>query len=428
MRQKLAAVAVVALVVLAGCSGGGGSSTPTAGESTPTETPAGMDTPTATQSGEMPTNGTAAGTPTPTAGQTPTATPTDTDTPTPTPGDSGTPSGNLEPVSSMSPLPRGVTEQTVTNTTALFEAQSAALMSSGFEYDMRLYNTTQPDASIRIANDTKATYMDFGLEQGLSQEYYVGPTEAGIYNSSTGRIAYGRGPTQVRTTAGFVSAIIGLYPRGFVASLDWETQGVYTTDGGEQRLVLESTSFNETGTAGIFAPSLVGDSETLQRAAGRIEVTSEGVVRYGNVTATVTQNGQTYTKGLEFTIGAFDSGSITKPDWLQNSPEPSLSVESSDRLLVYEYAGDESLSAGSNLTIGSDGFGSLAANLTLSESVSPGETVYISKTGARSDASYNVSVGERPTLPDEATAFSGVVVVTVRVGVYELAVGTQVDA
>jgi len=347
-----------------------------------------------------------------------------------TPADGGTPSGDLQPVSAMESLPAGVTAEKVTNVSALFDVESGAFADSGFEYDMRLYNTTRPDVRFHIANDTEATFLNASVPaMDLSEQYYLGPTEVGVHNTSTGAVAYGKGPTPVRTSAGFAAVIFALFPQGYVGSLEWEAEGVYTTDSGEQRLVLESAGRNETASEGIFAPSLVAEGEQFRSASGRIEVTASGVVRYGNVSATVERGGETYTKGLEFTIGPYGAESIPKPDWLEAVPEPTLSVESSDRLLAYEYAGDRPLPAGSNLTVGSGGFGSAAStNVTLSESVSPGETVYVYRTGSGADVSYAASVGQRPTLPDDATAFSGEVTITVRVGDYDLAVGTQVGA
>jgi len=108
--------------------------------------------------------------------------------------------------------------------------------------------------------------------------------------------------------------------------------------------------------------------------------------------------------------------------------KPTLSVESDDRLLAYEYTGDQSLEAGTTLAIGTGTSGfdvETAANVTLEQSVTPGETVYVYRTGDGEDATYTAAVGERPSVPDDAVAFSEVVTVTVRIGDTELEAGAS---
>jgi hypothetical protein len=425
MRRQLAVVAVVALVVLAGCPGGSGSSTATEGEPTPEPTPTeGMDTPTDEPDTDTPTESSE---PTDSATATPTATATEaepTATPTPTEGDS-TPAGDLQPVSEMSDLPAGVSEQKVTNASALFAAQDRALTGTGFQYDMILRNSSGEDARIRIANDTTTTRLRFDLlDRDLFQGYYLAPDEAGVYNSSTDRRTYGTGPTSVRQTSGLLIAIIALYPRGYVMPLEWETEGTYTTDG-EQRLVLSSDARNDSvDMRSIFAPQLVENGQTLQGVTGQMEVNSAGVIRYANVSVTVdTASGSTLTKGLEFSVSPLQRDSLDRPDWLSGAPSASLSAEEDDRLLAYEYDGADPIEAGTNLSVNRvSGFGGvLVGNATLDQSVSQGDTVYLYQT----EEGVTASVNERPTLPDGATAFQGQVSVTTRIGNDELEVGIR---
>lgn len=437
MDRRLLTVAVVALVVLAGCGGGGGSSTPTADESTPTETPTeSMSTPTdamGTPTGSM-------GTPTD-AMETPTPTPTDASTPTPTPTESGpsTPGGDLQPVSSMSSLPPGVTSQKVTNISAVFSGQNRALSEGGFSYDITVTNSSldvenASQFNIRIANDTRSTLVELSVPNtDLGVDYYVSPEEAGLYNTTASetRLAYGSGPTGVRTTARFSAAIFRLFPQGYVSGLEWETAGV-TTTGGEQRLVLTSDSQNTSAAGGgFFAPSLVGEEQTLQDVTARMEVTSDGVVRYGAVDATIQDaNGETVTKGIEFSIGPLEADSVDAPDWLSQPPKPELSAAENDRLLVYEYTGQQSIPAGTNFTVArvSGLGGQPLGNVTFGQEIQQGDTVYVYKTDDGVSASLNTSVNQRPSLPSGATAFTGAVSVTVRFANFEIQTGVRVGS
>ena len=103
MNRTFATLAVVALLVLSGCSliGGGSTATPDP-DGEPTQTP----------------------TETPTPDDTPTPWSTGTETPTAT---ESTPVGDLEPVSAMSSLPPGVEDGAVTNVSALAAANQDLL-------------------------------------------------------------------------------------------------------------------------------------------------------------------------------------------------------------------------------------------------------------------------------------------------------------
>ena len=335
-------------------------------------------------------------------------------------------------------LPPGVTSGKVTNISAVFSAQDAALSDTGFVYDMEVRNSSQVNFSrfdLRIANDTRATTLEISAPGlGTVQEYYRAPDEAGILNGTAEprQIAYGSGPTSLGTTTAFVVAILALYPQGYVGGLEWQAAGVYTTSSGEQRLVLRANSQNEsTQAGGFFAPSLVGEGQTLQDVTGRMEVTSEGVIRFGNVSARIQRSsGEVFTKGMEFSISPLQRDSIQRPDWLDEPPKPGLSVEENDRLLVYEYTGQQALEAGTNLSVGNPsafGAGGLG-NVTLDQRVTQGDTVYVYKTGEGTSATPTVSVNERPSLPDGATAFTGAVSVTVRVGNFEIETGVRIDS
>jgi hypothetical protein len=424
MDFRLTTVVVALLVVLAGC--GGGTTTQTDGAATETTVVADQ-TPT-------PTPGADGGDTTPTPGSddsdtTPTPTPGAGDgdtTPTPTPepgsesGETGTPTPveNLQPVSAMSSLPDGVSSEKVTNVSRLFSAQDERLGDVGFTQTILIRNESQSGSAteLRIANDTAATtavISSAGVD--WTQEYYLGSEVTGAYNGSTGSVQYGVGPTNVERSAGFVIGIFSLIPRGYIGALEWETAGTYTTDDGERRLVLTADSRNESSSyGGFFAPSITSDGETLQSVTGRMEVTSEGVIRSATVTATVQgAGGSTYAKGTDLTISSPREQPVEEPSWLADKPTPSLSTSSDARLLVYEHAGDQPLSAGTNLTVTTRDLVGIAQNVTLDQSVAPGETVYVYKTGEGTQTTIRGAVGQQPSLSSNATAFSGRVVVSV---------------
>ena len=106
-------------------------------------------------------------------------------------------------------------------------------------------------------------------------------------------------------------------------------------------------------------------------------------------------------------VEPFAADGLSEPGWLSDAPRVELETAAQDRLLALDHTGGPAVESGTDLTVtaGGERLGTVA----LPSAVEPGEAVYVYRTG---DGSLEVSVGERPTIPDDATAFTGDVLVT----------------
>jgi hypothetical protein len=411
MNRTFATLAVVALVVLSGCSliGGGGST------ATPAETPDSDGEPTQTP------------TETPTPDETPTPWATGTETPTAT---ESTPVGDLEPVSAMSSLPPGVEDGAVTNVTALAAANQNLLTAGGHDLDMTIENSTREGAGrFRVANDTEASLVQLTEAEGAAGltdlTTYFDSEEAGIRNRTSGEVAYGHGPTNTRRGARFISELAYVLPRAYISAPAWETAGSLTTDSGEERLVLQADALRPESERGANFGGVSGTNEEVQSVDARLEVTPDGLVRTLTVSLDLEQtDGETYTQTVSYTAEDLEAGSLDRPTWLSKAPQLQASTDADDRLLVVEHTGGPTIEAGTNLTVGG-GFRS-AGNVSADQPVSEGDTLYVYATGEGLERTPALSVNERPTLPENATAFSAPTQLSGSQGDYEFAAGVEI--
>jgi|GEM_PF-3254405 len=423
MDRKLVTLAVVALVTLSGCSliGGGSTATPGDASGEPTTTETAADTPTATP--------TAAATPWPTATATATPSATPTPTPTPTATPEPTPAGDLDPVSAMSSLPPGVEGRQVSNVTALAAANRRTLTAGGFDLRMDIENSTQEGAGVlRIANDTESSAVRLteaaGAVGATDISTYYGPDESGVYNRSSGGIVYGYGPTSARFAAQLVTGIAYVVPQAYVGAPDWEAVGSTTVDG-ERRLVLTADSLQDESQRSQPGGGVAGANEDVTAVDARAEVTSEGLVRALNVTLAIERaDGETYTQTVSYTVEDLAVGSLARPDWLSEPPQVTAATEAENRLLVVEHTGGSTVEAGTNLSVGGQ-FSSLG-NVSADQPISEGDTLYVYAIGEGLDRTPKLSVNERPTLPDDATAFSGQIGITGRQGDLQFAAAVEI--
>jgi len=411
MNRTFATLAVVALVVLSGCSliGGGGST------ATPAETPDSDGEPTQTP------------TETPTPDETPTPWATGTETPTAT---ESTPVGDLEPVSAMSSLPPGVEDGAVTNVTALAAANQNLLTAGGHDLDMTIENSTREGAGrFRVANDTEASLVQLTEAEGAAGltdlTTYFDSEEAGIRNRTSGEVAYGHGPTNTRWGARFISELAYVLPRAYISAPAWETAGSLTTDSGEERLVLQADALRPESERGANFGGVSGTNEEVQSVDARLEVTPDGLVRTLTVSLDLEQtDGETYTQTVSYTAEDLEAGSLDRPTWLSKAPQLQASTDADDRLLVVEHTGGPTIEAGTNLTVGG-GFRS-AGNVSADQPISEGDTLYVYATGEGLERTPALSVNERPTLPENATAFSAPTQLSGSQGDYEFAAGVEI--
>ncbi|WP_164471761.1 DUF7537 family lipoprotein [Halosimplex salinum] len=408
MDRSIGTLVVVALVVLSGCTMIGGDTstatpdaTPTAdGTATATETVASTPTPWSTATEE----------PTPT--ETPAATGTPTATPTPTATVEPTPVGDLDPVSELSSLPPGVEGGSVTNVTALAQANQRQLLTGGTDLTMTIENSSREGTGhLRIANDTESSLVHLTEAEGAlgtstDLSTYYDAEESGVYNRSSGEVIYGHGPTTSRFTARFVTGLVYVVPQAYASAPDWETAGSYTTDAGEERLVLQADSVREDAGDQSLGGDVSDDDEEIRSVEARMEVTADGLVRELSLAVELDPaSGESYTQTVSYTVADLGAGALDRPDWLSDAPQLRASTTADDELLVVEHTGGPTIEAGTNLTVGG-GFSSIG-NVSADQPITEGDTLYVHATGESFDRTPHLSVNERPTLPENVTAFSG---------------------
>jgi len=333
-------------------------------------------------------------------------------------------------VSAMSSLPAGVEGSRVTNVSALAAANQRAFSTGGHDLRMSIDNSTQEGSgALRIANDTESSYVRLteasgALGSSTDISTYYGPDESGIYNRSSGEIVYGYGPTSARFAAQLVTGVAYIVPQAYVSAPDWEAAGSTTVDG-ERRLVVTADSLRNASERSQPGGGVADASEEVTAVDARAEVTSEGLVRALNVTLTIDPaSGEAYTQTVSYTVDDLQAGSLDRPDWLSEPPQVTAAVDADNRLLVVEHTGGPAIEAGTNLSVG--GQFSTLGNVSADQPISAGDTLYVYATGEGFDRNLTLSVNERPTLPESATAFSGQIGITGRQGDLQFAAAVEI--
>ncbi len=263
-RRSVAAVALVLVVVLAGC---GGSGQPDPATET---TPASTSTPTATA--------------------------------TPQPFES---------------TPSGVSEDGVTNRTALLETHADALEGAPVTVDVDFRLTVDGDGrnvSLRgeVTPGEDRGWMRVGTADGVGTYY----TEDG----TTYRKVTVDGTTDYGTTDQ-VSAIpeatrfgADARARDALWNANWTFDGIVQRDG-EHLLRYEATD--------VTLPSEVDvDRETADATTGgTLLVDEDGVVRHVEVSATVETDRRTVEYGVTVSFSAIGSTAIERPDWIDRAED-----------------------------------------------------------------------------------------------------------
>lgn len=407
MDRRLAAITVTALVLLSGCP-------VLLGTDDATVTPAPEVSPNGT---DGPPLGTESPTPDVTVG---TPSPTPESTPTPTPTVTPTPTSGLDPLSTMD-LPPGVTESGV-DVPTLLAAHRDRLATNASRTRYTIVDSTNANLAVLIRNDSSAilTRAD-GADAAGFLEVYLSPTELGTRNTTSGEVLYGRGPLPTRELVRPPLVTIRRLPTGYVRSVGWEPVGVTTGDDGRRRAVLEPTR--------VVPKPAVATTEIAETddVDGRMLVTSDGRITALRLKFTAERaNGSADTHGIDYTNDRYGTASVERPDWLSAPPNlrPSNRVE--DYLLAFEHTAGATIPAGTQLNVTS-GFSRVGAP-TVERAVEPGDTLYVYKTGEGTNETVHVTVGERPTLTANVTAFSGTVTVEGWAGDYQFQSAIDVDA
>jgi len=415
MKRQTATIVVVALVVVSGCNfvvdSGSETSGPEPVPDTPTPEP-NMETPTATATATATSTATAAATPTATDAPTATAAPGD-GTPTPAP--------DLDPVSAVD-APPGLDGNELANPGQLVGAHRQRLAGASYETDLLIVNTSRDNATLHVRNGTQAVLVSLEAQDGqFNNDYYLSSTEAGVRNQTADRVKYGNGPTSVQFEAGFLVGFFGAFGPQFAGAAEWHAVGSQTVDG-EDQVVFTAEDLVASDETDL---NIVSPDENARDVEGRMVVSSDGLIRSIELTWTTERaDGTTYREGIEYSLSNVGEVTVDRPTWLEGAPQLEASVTDSDRLFVLDHTNGPALDAGTNVTFSS--FFGPGTNVTLDQQVGEGDTIYVYKTGSGTDVSYEASVNSRPSLPDDATAFSGTVIASTAQGKYVTEAGVEV--
>lgn len=389
MRSELQTVLVVALVLVAGCNVLSPAATRTASEDT--------DTPK-----DVPASTTAQNPTTEKRATTSTSTPTSTPSPTPT----YTPAGDLQPFSSMKTLPPNVSAGKSTSGQTLVEAHIEKVRATGFEFQATLNN--EPGYfSLHVRNDTHRAVglvREISPEGGAHVRAYVDDNVSAINNLTTGNISYFHGEPPGRERALIVTELTTWLSYLYLEPVDWKPVGV-TTSSGEKRVVLKTAEFNETVASQANLSPI--EEDNVQAVEGRMKMDKQGRIRNASITYKLEgEDGETQEVAVQFTVDVGIS-QVSKPSWLSAPPHlQDKSVTEDNKLIALEHAGGTAIKAGTEIKVGPR-YGREFGTATLNESVSQGDTIYLYKTKDGENTTIHVQVNEKPTLNDNATAFSG---------------------
>lgn len=366
MKRILLTVAVAAMLVLAGCNGGGqGTASPTGTDGTPTD---GSQAETSMSTPDVPGS-------------------LSIDVSPVGPGDGG--------MDAVSPdmYPPGVDSSGVTNATALvsahFEAAGAnaetrmAFESSGGTLGL-VHRNGSAGERLRYVNETT----------GQSDTFWrSGSTVVRRNVSKSPPITYSYGETNTYTGYQFLG-LIRVIPFTTLNAMSLSVDGTTTVDG-QELLRLSIDSFNRS-TDGLSLQSGLEDPN------GYALVTSEGAIRELHWDATNTNTSQT--ESITVTVSGVGTTSVTEPDWAGGYPDATVSTASDGQVLALTHQGGGTIEAGTRMQVGS-GF-SPFGNVTLSESLASGETLYIVASGRFGDYNITANVGTQPSVPENAASFS----------------------
>ena len=364
MRRVLLVLLVASMVAIAGCSTGTDTPESTTVAGDVTDTPGDGDGPVTDTPG--------AGTDTPGAG---------TDTPgtgTDTPG-AGQPPGVGD---------RGV------NGSAIAAAHYSIVRNSSFRVDVSEDGGSTP-VTFTLLNGTDGARID--IEQSGTdriERFYISPEFVTNFNDTASPPkTYSVGPTGEQFAVGFTYAILfGLYPGRQLGVGTFETNGTVTQNG-EQLTRLSVTGVNETAVRENDFSSANG---TLTDMTGEILVRSDGLVREMSLRQTF-DDGET--RDLSFELSGLGSTSAAEPDWIDEAPRLEGSLSPNGSVMELTHTGGREVPAGTNLTLASGGFGGGLAptNVTLPQSVSEGDSVYVYATGEPFNPTVEVSVNDEPS-------------------------------
>lgn len=229
--------------------------------------------------------------------------------------DGGSDSGAETPIEPSTPA--GGDNSESSDTTPLSAVLSDDPLEEAREVDGTTYNgTSQATAVLRNDTSNNRELIEYTDESGTTSEVYTASDYVAYRNGATGEEQYGGPDSTVGGSVQFEAAFTAIGPLFYTDLVEWEQTGT-TTVNGEDALVYEGDSLNQTAfDGGQFGAGQIEQSE-VQSVDGRIVVGSNGRVYSTNVEIE-TQDG---TYGGDMSVN-YDDITVTQPGWVDESQAP----------------------------------------------------------------------------------------------------------
>lgn len=375
MKRGLAVIAVAALLVLAGCNGGGG-----AGTAEPTATDA--------------ANGTA------------------------TPGSDGAQTSctieyegtgeSMEPYEPTGPLPpasealQGVTESGLENDTAIWTGHFQQLYTNNTHYTENVQlQTGSGSARWTYTNGSQGDLFSLTNEtDGRSVDFWAATSSSMVAQrnqSKTPAVTIGQGGTSLSTSYRFTSGLIRVVPSTSLTRATLADAGTTTLDGEEVY------RFDVTGYNAPDGKEFLNIYQNATAASGTLLVDRRGVIREANVAVTLESDGETTMSTMNYTASDVGAETGAPPDWVGTYPQASVSTEQNGQVLAVAVE-NCAIPSGTDIRVGREA--NPYGNVTLSESVSAGDTLYVVAGGAVGNRTADAQVGSAPSLPSSPASFT----------------------
>lgn len=359
MTRRFATVLVVALVVLAGCSGGPGTSTaPTDGTDAPTDAPT-TDTGGDRNRVTVPSNLVAPG---------------------------ASRRGIARPRTLLRAHARAMSN--VSTATTMRYTALGPNATGTVEYALTREADGDYRSSRRTVGNGTPTGTDVYLAGGTVTTRSVSP------NGST--YEYAVGPTRTRFQYARPSQPLASVSLLYFALSDGMRATDFGTRNGQKVVEYQSVGVNETRFRG-YRGALGVPNATVEEYSFTVFVAPNGVVHDADATLTVeTGDGDTREFVLDYAVDAYGGASVTAPSWRDAVPRVNGTLVANGTAVELENVGSATLY---DHTVGVAG--NVTASTSVNESLAPGDTRYLYVTTSGNATTLHVTA-DRSSIPADA--------------------------
>lgn len=334
-------------------------------------------------------------------------------------------------------VPPGANSQGITNPGRMADAHVQALSNASYQSNAsynRLYLGQQYDTEGTVTYNvthtpTAYTSSRTTVENGSteSQDVYLGEDAVFIRNKNASKTTYqyGAGPVPLRLSnrRGYAEPAANA-PRVLFVYLNLAANVQptgFSTMNGEKVVKYEATGMKTSNLSKSRFGAVIGAPKgTLEDISFTMYVDGDGVVHRASGSMELErENGESRSRSLSYRLEMTDAPSPTEPSWTSDVPRLNGTLDRSNTLLSVTNEGNVTISDYSVSVIGN-----ASGDTSVNASLAPGETAYVYVTGSGNETEVTVSK-TRPTVPDDARALprNGRAFVTLDSSTYMLNLG-----